>query len=354
MKPRIVLIGPNPTKGLIGGLVTHMRVITSLNIFKDAIIHDLGSIQKTSICEIFVVLFNSLSIGNKVPIGAKVIINSSIYPTAFIKLLIILTSLRCCGETDVYVFFHGGRLKNLRFLRNVTIRKITKRILKGAKEFYFLNKSEVRAFQNLFPDIKCSLFRNYLQFDNTIPRRESAEKKLLFVGRLVKEKGIFDIIHALLGLANTGKLENARMIFVGEGPDSTRLKILAKNLGLDSVDIIGSVPRERIFDIYSRGYVLILPSYKEAFPYVILEAMRAGLPIIATPTGAIPDIIENERNGLIVTHKNPNELAQAILRLLEDETLWARISNNNYEKYKNMFSMIAAEEFYQKLLRGSS
>lgn len=103
------------------------------------------------------------------------------------------------------------------------------------------------------------------------------------------------------------------------------------------LNIISNIPDAskylKNFDIF------VLPSLKEGLPYVILEAGLAGLPVIASTVGGIPEIIENGKSGLLVSPANPEELADAVKKLIEDKTLRENLAKNLREKIKKEFSL---------------
>jgi len=85
--------------------------------------------------------------------------------------------------------------------------------------------------------------------------------------------------------------------------------------------------------------ILVLPSRWEGLPVTILEAMSRGLPVIASSVGGIPEVIENKKEGILVPPQNPEILAQAIKKLLEDESLRKELIRNAYEKVKENYSI---------------
>ena len=103
------------------------------------------------------------------------------------------------------------------------------------------------------------------------------------------------------------------------------------------LNIISGVPNAsrylKNFDIF------VLPSLKEGLPYVILEAGLAGLPVIASNVGGIPEIIENGKDGLLVPPADPKELIKAIKKLIEDKTLRENLAKNLHEKITKEFSL---------------
>lgn len=110
-----------------------------------------------------------------------------------------------------------------------------------------------------------------------------------------------------------------------------------KNFPEIKLNIISNIPNAskylKNFDIF------VLPSLKEGLPYVILEAGLAGLPVISSNIGGIPEIIENGKNGLLVPPANPKKLADAIKKLIEDKTLRENLAKNLREKIKKKFSL---------------
>ncbi len=107
------------------------------------------------------------------------------------------------------------------------------------------------------------------------------------------------------------------LIIIGEGKERPKLEGLIKKYSLeDKVLLAGRIPDAykylKAFDVF------VLPSLKEGFPWIILEAMAAELPIVATKVGALPEIIENGREGFLVEPKNSQTLAEKIKWLLEN------------------------------------
>jgi glycosyltransferase involved in cell wall biosynthesis len=156
-------------------------------------------------------------------------------------------------------------------------------------------------------------------------RIPTGSQVLLTVGRLSREKGQSDLIQALSLLRKTNGAGELRLVIVGDGPEKQRLKEAAERYGVaESVCFVGH--QLDVTSYYSMADVLVLPSHSEGSPNVLLEAMAAGLPIIATDVGGIPEIVTNEREGLLVEKNNPVALARAITRVLRNENLRDHIS----------------------------
>jgi len=184
---------------------------------------------------------------------------------------------------------------------------------------------------------------------------EGAEKRILFVGRLHPVKGVRYLLQAMSIVHQ--ELPEAKLILVGDGEEREYLESLTDSLGIrECVEFAGRVPHERVQDYMNLAEVFVLPSLSEGFPVTILEAMACGLPIVATRVGGVPDIIEDGANGYLINTKNPEQIAEALLRVLQDEELQKIMSNNNRksaEKYRWDTVAATLEGVYQNSL-GSS
>lgn len=143
---------------------------------------------------------------------------------------------------------------------------------------------------------------------------------LLCVGRLSREKGQADLIQAA-GLLREQQPERIfRLIFVGDGPDRSRLEAMARRCGVhDWINFAGH--RADVAPYYSLADMVVLPSWSEGSPNVLLEAMAAGLPIVATTVGGVPEMVSPARAALLVGRKQPASLARGIAEVLGDENL---------------------------------
>lgn len=173
---------------------------------------------------------------------------------------------------------------------------------------------------------------------------ESAKEKnlVLFVGRLIDWKGVNTLVSSMKKVKTaTG---STRLVIIGDGPERERLKTLAKELELeDVITFTGRLSATELMDYYSRAAVFVLPSVTvnnqtEGLGVVLLEAMASGVPAIGSNTGGIPDIIEDGVNGLLVPPGDPDALAEAIIRILEDRDLADRFREAGLETVKGRFS----------------
>jgi len=161
---------------------------------------------------------------------------------------------------------------------------------------------------------------------------KKVHKRILFVGQCVEIKGIEFLLKAIPMISD----KKVKIDIVGnmEGDPKyfTRLTHIVKELSLKDRVIFHSHIRDKnlLVKFYQHANIFVLPSLVESFGIVILEAMSFGLPIVATNVGAIPELIQNEVHGLLVSPANPKELAKAINKLLNSPNLRENYGRNGY------------------------
>ena len=149
---------------------------------------------------------------------------------------------------------------------------------------------------------------------------------LLAVGRLSREKGHADLIAALRQLRARHAHRDVRLVIVGDGPERTRIQNAARK-SMPPGCVVFAGHQSELSGYYTIADLMVLPSHTEGSPNVLLEAMAAGLPIVATNVGGTPEIVSSEHSALLVEKQNPFALAVAIERLLEDEGLRERVGS---------------------------
>lgn len=157
------------------------------------------------------------------------------------------------------------------------------------------------------------------------------------VGRMVDDstKRFSDLIRATRHLRDRGTL--AKTLLVGDGPARPHLEQIAADEGVADTVIFAGF-QERVADFYGLMHVFVLASAHEAFGLVIAEAMRCGLPVVATSVGGIPNIVVHGHTGLLVPPKSPAALARAIQTLLLDEEERKRLGANGKMRADKLFS----------------
>jgi glycosyltransferase involved in cell wall biosynthesis len=147
---------------------------------------------------------------------------------------------------------------------------------------------------------------------------DEGKKVILIVGRLSREKD-----HLLL-LEAVRALPEAHLLIVGEGPERERIEAGIRAAGQEkNVTLTGQVPSAEPY--YALADVAVLASRTEGSPNALLEAMAAGVPVVATAVGGIPEIVTHEESALLVPPGDREGMTEAIRRLLSDEELRTRL-----------------------------
>ncbi len=200
-------------------------------------------------------------------------------------------------------------------------------------------KTKIRVIPN---GVEASRFNNGRQ-PQPIPTGVSEDRKtILYVGRIVREKGIFTLLDAFEKLRKQGK--DVSLVFAGEGPlkEDLAKEVLRRKLN-DRVKLAGFVDEKKLVSLYNSSDAFVLPSHYEPFGMVALEAMASRVPVVVSDVGGLSEIVEDGITGVKVPAYNPSALAEGILRVLEDRELSEQLKENAYravqERYR--WDMIA-------------
>ena len=186
------------------------------------------------------------------------------------------------------------------------------------------------------------------------PTSEREPGALLYVGRLAKEKGVVHLIDALPRVV--AACPTARLSIVGDGPEAANLGKRARRLGLaERVTFHGRVPREEVAAYYRSSAVLVVPSvWSENAPLAVLESLGSSLPLVASRVGGLPDLVVDGEMGLLATPRDPDDLAEKLIRVLTDGPLRERLARGcaaARERFSRAKHMDRIEAIYGESLR---
>jgi glycosyltransferase involved in cell wall biosynthesis len=157
---------------------------------------------------------------------------------------------------------------------------------------------------------------------------------LISVGRLSKEKGHIDLITAMTKVkADFKGSQTLRLVIVGDGPERPAIEDKVRELSLSDTVIFAGFQSE-VSPYYQIADVAVLPSHSEGSPYALLEAMAAGVPMVATAVGGVPEIATNGENALLVNRESPVQLAAGILELVGNAQLRQKVSVAGKERVR--------------------
>jgi glycogen(starch) synthase len=179
------------------------------------------------------------------------------------------------------------------------------------------------ARRNLYmipPGVDRELFQG--PFRDPLP--ELGHPRVLFIGRLTEQKGVHTLLTAMTRVTTRG----AHVVIVGDGPLRATLERRIGELGVAaSTHLLGFRPHHEVPALLAHADVLVLPSLYEELGSILLEAMQVGLPVVASRTGGIPDVVADGETGLLVAPDDPPGFADAIDRILSDPGLARRLGD---------------------------
>ena len=167
--------------------------------------------------------------------------------------------------------------------------------------------------------------------------RTDAKFNLLFLGNLSERKGVSDLLRAL---SNPGFDPQQLAVTIAGGGDIEHYQQLAQQLRVaDLVSFAGWVDQAQAAELLSKADALILPSYDEGLPLVILEAMAAGVAVICTPVGEIPSVLTDQLNAYFVKPGDSVSIAATIQRLINEPVFRLKLQQNGRDIYLREFCM---------------
>lgn len=175
------------------------------------------------------------------------------------------------------------------------------------------------------------------------------ERMILSIGRLSHEKAHLDLAHALAQLKAS---HNCKLVIVGDGPERSQLERTAESLGIKHL-IVFAGQQSNVARFYAAADVFALPSHSEGSPNVLLEAMAAELPIVATAVGGVTEIVTNNESALLVPPRNPQALAESLAQILSNAGIAKQLSTNAHRIVRTHYTpearVNALLEMYEQL-----
>ena len=184
---------------------------------------------------------------------------------------------------------------------------------------------------------------------------ETKKLKILFLSRLEKRKGIYEIIDAFKALKNTVTSFELRLTICGDGLELENIKNKVRNEGIHDINITGFVSGMKKKVQFEESDLFVFPSHGEGMPNAVLEAMGFGLPVITTAVGGIMDFFVNEKHGYLIEKGNYMDIVHKIIMIIESGGKLKEFSINNYELANKEFrsDLVASriETIFQKVIK---
>jgi glycogen(starch) synthase len=236
----------------------------------------------------------------------------------------------------------------------IAVSKYTKKEL---TEFYGVNEEKIHVVYNgvdvqkFKPNEDKAGLRRKLGF-------EKEKKIILYVGRFYSRKGLTTLMQAIPKVVQDFK--DAEFVLSGGGSKRNEAKLLelAHKLKIEKhVLFVGYFPDETLPDLYAASEIFVLPALYENFPFAILEAQSTGLPVVSTKVGGIPELITENRNGLLIDPAAPEQVADAIIALLQNPKLADELGKRGRQFVEERFAWPLVTNkvlnLYNKVLKAS-
>ena len=172
---------------------------------------------------------------------------------------------------------------------------------------------------------------------------------------LEKKYGIDYLIKGFKIVKDKNPNLHLKLKIAGNGSQLDNLKELVKELNLeDSVEFLGRIPLNEVSNVFNSFDIAVFPSLRESFGVAAVEAQACGIPVIVTSVGGHPEVVINDKTGIIVESENSRQISDAILKLLNDENLRKSMSieGRNFvkENYEINLNFNAIEDIYKEIL----
>jgi glycosyltransferase involved in cell wall biosynthesis len=239
-------------------------------------------------------------------------------------------------SVPIFIFPRGGEL--IEIVRRSALQRLwNKFFLRGAT--HFLCQSE--AWQRFAVDQvgfaagQTAIIRNWSATPQLLAIGSSKQKpepraqpRILFLGWLEKDKGIFELLQACSDLSATYPFS---LTIAGRGHAEEAARIFVAQHSLqDQVRFVGWVKGQTKLDLLAGADILVLPSWAEGFPNVVIEAMAANVAVIVSSVGSVPDLLTDRYEALLVPPKDKDAVREALRELISDETFrWELASRGN-------------------------
>jgi glycosyltransferase involved in cell wall biosynthesis len=308
--------------------------------------------------------------------GASVFARILRYIYTQLKISYNLAKIR--RNVDIWIFFIGGEglllpMLTARLLRTKVVLALAGFPTKGSqvqkdrtsKPTEFLSKINliisnriVVYSENIVKERGLEKYKNkvsiakkhFLDLDKFKVKKQFAERKntIGYIGSLHKIKGVLNFVHAIPKVLE--KENEIKFVICGDGVLFNEIKeFISENKLNGKVKLTGWIPHDELPDYLNELKLVVLPSYTEGLPNLMLEAMACGTPVLATPVGAIPDVINDGETGFIMENNSPECIAKNVIRALKHPNL-DKIVKNARLLVEREYTYEAAVERYREIL----
>jgi glycosyltransferase involved in cell wall biosynthesis len=368
-KPRVLVVGPHPSQ--IGGVATFLGILLSSEILRQnyKLIHldtsrseqGIGVAGKFAPINLVYFMrqytrFLQVSLQSK-PQIMHIPINMS---WAFWKEAAFILLAQKLGM-KVVAHLHEGAFDKYYLKCSTFVRWLIGRVLHHADVVIALsNRWKDFLLKEVSSDLNIEVVPNTVDplFASAIHKAEmeNSEKIVLYVGGLGYKKGVFDILKAVPIVVSY--FRDAHFFFAGS-PENRSVREDLRQISAEGnlnghIEFLGVVTGQEKLALFQKATLFVFPSYADNLPYALLEAMSVGLPVITTPVGSIPEIVQDGKNGFLIEPGDYKALAERIIKLLRNSALRQEMAFSNTKLIQNSYLPETAsrrfDQIYSKLV----
>ena len=295
------------------------------------------------------------------------------------QIQVMFHSIRISRKVDTYLYFIGGEMQLFSIISLKMVGKRVVMMLGGIASRVAVAVND--PLSNLIRNILCislnqsnhiilytpslsndSIFKglhhkilyasgHYLDFElfKIYPRNSERTYTLGFIGRMSNEKGVINLLRAI-PLIQT-ECSSLSVVLCGSGQLSDFIRAEMQRLEIDEiVKLVDWIPRTDIPNLLNEIQILIIPSFTEGLPNVMLEAMACGSIVLATSVGSIPDIVQDYETGLILKSSHPTHIARSVSAILKQLELMNNMQSSARKMVEHRFTFEHAIRLWGKTL----
>jgi glycosyltransferase involved in cell wall biosynthesis len=344
--PVVIVLGPD--RSALSGVSTHVNLLmeSALGHEYEMVHFQVGSEGRA---EGAAAKFLRLALG-PFALAATIIfrhasvvhINTSMNRKAYWRDIVYVAIAKALGARVVYQV-HGGAFPAQFFAKSPMLTRFLRWSLGLADRVLVLGKAELAAYRRFAPDLDVVALPNGIDLrpfagSSTVQSHVDSPLRLVYVGRIAREKGLYETLQGMRIAHELGV--ETRLAIAGGGPEEPRLRRYAQALGIGSrVCFVGPVFGADKVKLLAGADAMVLASYAEGLPYALLESMAAGIPVIATPVGAIPDVVSDGIHGFVVPPRDGKAIAEALAVLAGDRERLSWMSRACRRRIRAAFSI---------------
>jgi len=245
------------------------------------------------------------------------------------------------ARKKVVLHFRGGDFEKFYNNTNIFMKFVIRKTFSRIDRMIILCSALKQFFSGLIAEDKISIVPNGLDISfEKNKNSETNKKKILFLSSLRESKGVWQVLFSVKKVVKFNR--DTRFIFAGSWRnenDRIKCEQYIKKEGLsDYIKFKGFIYGAEKVNLLQEANVFVLPSFSEGHPWVIIEAMAAGLPIVATDTGCIRESVIDGENGFIISRRDSDSLADRLIYLVEHPEEIERMGEKSREFYKQNFT----------------